>query len=73
MTSIKRVAYSYNSVLEDQGEDAYFLDAMSFEDGETVVDVSEKFKSKNGFLQRMEELIPMIGEYEGSVSNSSQL
>jgi hypothetical protein len=61
MTSIKRVSYAYNSVLEDQGQDAYFLDAMVFEDGQAVVDVHQAFKTRQEFMAKALEIVPVLG------------
>jgi hypothetical protein len=61
MTSIKRVSYVYNSVLEDQGQDCYFLDVMDFEDGESLVDVHKAYRSKREFLDEIEKLLPLVG------------
>lgn len=64
MVSIKRVAYGYNSKLEELGQEAYFLDALECEDAEVVVDVHRGFKTKREFLEAIEALVPMIGGSE---------
>ena len=61
MTSIKRISYAYNSVLEDLGENAYFLDALVTEDKETLVDVHQQFKGREEFLAAVEGIIPLVG------------
>jgi len=60
MTSIKRISYAYNSVLEEGGQDAYFLDAMDFEDGETVVDVHKTYRTKGEFMDGVLALLPLF-------------
>ena len=62
MTSIKRVAYAYNSVLEDQGQDCYFLDAMVSEDGESLVDIHKMFPTKREFLDEIKKILPLVGD-----------
>ncbi len=60
MTSIKRVAYAYNSILEAEGKEAYFLDVLDCEDSEMLVDVHQGFRTKKEFLEAIKGLLPMI-------------
>jgi hypothetical protein len=62
MASIKRVSYSYSSVLEDQGLPAYFLDVLVCEDKETIVDRHESFESREDLYDAMEEVLPVLEE-----------
>ena len=73
MVSIKRVSYAYNSILEDQGLDAYWLDALVSEDGEMVVDVHKAFKSKDEFMQEILAIVPMleVGETTDAPTHST--
>ena len=64
MDSIKRVSYAYNSVLEGLGQEAYFLDAMVFEDGEMLVDVHKQFRTKKEFMEEAKKVIPLLGQEE---------
>lgn len=57
---IKRVAYSYNSALEDQGLPAYFIDVLVSRDRETLVDRHESFQSREELLEAMEQVIPVL-------------
>lgn len=57
---IKRVAYCYNSALEDIGQPAYFLDCLVSEGGTTQVDRHESFQSRGEFMQAIEELVPLL-------------
>lgn len=56
MLQIKNISYGFNSTLPQP----YSLDANVFEDGKTLVNVSEKFVSKDDFLDAIEELIPLV-------------
>jgi hypothetical protein len=58
MTSIKRVSYAYNSLLE--GQKPYFLDCFVSEDGQTVLDVHEQLATKAEFDQRIEGIVPIL-------------
>lgn len=58
--TIKRVAYAYNSSLEAAGVPAYFLDVMVIEDGRTVVDLHEKYQTRDEILDAMEDVVPAL-------------
>lgn len=57
-SSIKRVSYAYNSLLE--GSNPYFLDCLVVEDGETQLDVHKQFGTLEEFYQAVEEVIPVF-------------
>lgn len=57
---IKRVSYTYNSALEDQGKDSYFFDCLICRDGEVVVDRHESFKSRDDFFEALESVVPLV-------------
>jgi hypothetical protein len=63
---IKRVSYTFNSALEDLGVPAYFLDCLISQDGETLVDRHESYKSREEFMEAIQELIPVIEEVNDS-------
>lgn len=60
MAEVKRVAYAWNSALEDQGENAYFLDCYFARDGQSIVDIHQSYKTKDEFYQAVEGLIPAL-------------
>jgi hypothetical protein len=64
MVSIKRVSYSYNSLLDQP----YFLDLMVYKDGMTVVDLHKTFGTKEEFDEEINQVIPIL---EGD-NNDSQ-
>lgn len=61
---IKRVSYTFNSLLEDQGLPAYFLDVIVSRDKNTLVDVHESFKSREEFMEAVQGIIPVLEEPE---------
>lgn len=69
---IKRVSYSYNSLLEDQGLPAYFLDCLVSQDKLTIVDKHESFKTREELYAAMEAVLPVLEAACDSQSSPSQ-
>lgn len=67
---IKRIQYSYNSLLMGQGP--YSLQAFIMKDGETLVNTSETFETLDQFYQKIEELIPLFGVGEVNENESRE-
>lgn len=57
---VARVSYIYNSDLEKQGEDAYFLDVYAYMNDKTIVDVHQTYKTRAEFMEKINELIPVL-------------
>lgn len=57
---IKNVSYSYNSLLEEQGREAYFLDVIVCRDKESIVDIHKSFKSREELFEAMEDVLPVL-------------
>jgi hypothetical protein len=56
MVKIKRVSYSYNSLLDEP----YFLDVIVSEDSEMKIDIHKTFKTKEEFDQEVEEVVNIL-------------
>lgn len=67
MATIKRVAYAFNSALEDAGEPCYFLDCFIAKDGEMLVDTHGVFKSREEFMDAIAGVIPVIEEMQEDI------
>lgn len=59
-TEIKRVSYTFNSVLEDQGLNGYFLDCLVSRDGELLVDIHQSYRTREEFYEAMEGVLPLL-------------
>lgn len=62
MATIKRIAYAWNSALEDAGQPGYFFDCLVSRDGEMVVDKHESYKSRDEFYTAIEDVLPLLEE-----------
>lgn len=70
--TIAKVAYAWNSALEDTGQDSAYLDVLSVVDGQTKVDLLKTFKSKKELLKAMEGVIPLLREEIENESRQEQ-
>lgn len=68
MIDIRRVAYTFNSALEEP----YFLDLMLFRDGITQMDLHKTFKSGKEFFEAMNEVIPLLEDLNENREGQAQ-
>ncbi len=68
---IKRVSYSYNSNLEDQGLPAYFFDCLVYEGGSLLVDLHESYATKDEFYSAIGDVLPLLASPEQVDSESN--
>jgi hypothetical protein len=66
MIQIKRVAYTYNSLLDE-----YFLDVTIFKDGITELDLHKTFTSKDEFMQEILDVIPVLEDLQWKLERTS--
>ena len=72
MYSLKRVAYSYNSILDDGTNMPYHLDVLVQDGLNVLVDVHQGFVTKEEFDRRIEEIIPVLENKEGGKNENWQ-
>ena len=56
MFELKRIAYSYNNMLENP----FYLDALVQKDDQVLIDVHEAFETKEAFFTKINEIIPIL-------------
>jgi hypothetical protein len=59
---VRKISYSWDSVMEQAGLDGYRLDCFVWRDGAPVVDTHVSFKTRKEFYAAVEEFIPLLEE-----------